>query len=340
MKSITALTPEEKITLDEAYRNHPCHRVRQRAQCLLLSNRGYLAARLCEWFDVRHETVSAWFEAWETQGLVGLFDKPRSGRPPVFLPAEQEQFIRYVDANPHQAKEAAARLQAETGKKASYHAFKRILKQWDYRWKRCRQSVSDKRDDDAFERDTQAMGLLKQQEDDGIINLRYFDQSGFSTTSSVPYGWQAVGKTRRIPCHRSKRLNVLGFMGRNNELFFHATEKSVTAETVIEVMDDFAEHYDRTEFQQTGKICYVVMDNASIHRAQAFKDKMGDWLLCGVQPRFIPPYCPELNLIEILWRKTKYEWLPLDAYQCFAHLKAKVVETLQRFGSELRITFA
>ena len=210
----------------------------------------------------------------------------------------------------------------------------------DYRWKRCRQSVSDKRDEDAFERDTEIMAYLKQREDEGSIHLRYFDESGFSTTSSVPYGWQPVGKTFRLPCHRSKRLNVLGFMGRDNELFFQTAEQTVTAETVIAAFDAFTEHDYFTEFRQTGKLCFVVMDNASIHKTQAFRDKMDDWLLRGVQPRFIPPYCPELNLIEILWRKIKYEWLTMDAYLSYAHLKAKVVDTLNRFGNELRITFA
>lgn len=128
MKSIAPLTPEETQTLEEAYRNHPNHRVRQRAWGLLLSNRGYLAARLCELFEVRHETVSAWFENWETRGVVGLFDKPRRGRPAIFGADEQEKFIRYVDENPHQAKAAEARIQAETGKTASHHAFVRILK--------------------------------------------------------------------------------------------------------------------------------------------------------------------------------------------------------------------
>ncbi len=28
----------------------------------------------------------------------------------------------------------------------------------------------------------------------------------------------------------------------------------------------------------------------------------------------IPPYSPELNMIEIVWRKIKYEWLPFSAY--------------------------
>ena len=30
------------------------------------------------------------------------------------------------------------------------------------------------------------------------------------------------------------------------------------------------------------------------------------WLAKGVGVHFLPPYCPELNQIEILWRKIKY----------------------------------
>ncbi|MEZ5477809.1 MAG: transposase, partial [Thiolinea sp.] len=64
-----------------------------------------------------------------------------------------------------------------------------------------------------------------------------------------------------------------------------------------------------------------------------------DWLLKGVCPRFIPPYCPELNLIEILWRKVKYEWLPLHAYQSsFEHVKATVIEVLDQVGEKFSIT--
>ena len=55
---------------------------------------------------------------------------------------------------------------------------------------------------------------------------------------------------------------------------------------------------------------------------------------------FLPPYCPELNLIEILWRKIKYEWLPLDAYQNFKTLTAALFAVLKGIGSKYRITFA
>jgi len=55
---------------------------------------------------------------------------------------------------------------------------------------------------------------------------------------------------------------------------------------------------------------------------------------------FLPPYSPELNLIEILWRKLKYEWLPLDAYQSYGHLKKWLLEILDNVGEKFQITFA
>ena len=156
----------------------------------------------------------------------------------------------------------------------------------------------------------------------------------------VPYGWQPIGETHRIPCQRSNRLNVLGFMGRNNELFFHTSDKAVNTEIVIAAFDAFADDYYQNEFKHSGKLCFVPLDNASMHRSRAFVDKTEDWLLKGVIPWHIPAYSPELNLIEILWRKIKYEWLPMSAYHSFAQLKSSVVAVLENVGEKFLITFA
>jgi len=85
-------------------------------------------ARLSELFETQHETVSSWLGKWETEGLIGLYDCPRSGRSARFTDEEQVIFLGYIDENPHQAKTATARLQEETGKKASLDTFKRVVK--------------------------------------------------------------------------------------------------------------------------------------------------------------------------------------------------------------------
>jgi len=58
----------------------------------------------------------------------------------------------------------------------------------------------------------------------------------------------------------------------------------------------------------------VVLDNAPIHTSHAVAAKLDEWERLGLTLYFLPPYSPQLNLIEILWRKIKYEWMPNSAY--------------------------
>lgn len=179
---------------------------------------------------------------------------------------------------------------------------------------------------------------MKEMNDAGEINLYYFDESGFSTTSSVPYAWQPKEQTVEIPCFRSKRLNILGFISRDNQSFFHAVEGNVKSQQVIEAFDLFTSRY-ANEYAIHKKPCIIILDNASTHTSDAFLARHDDWAARGVLFHYLPPYSPELNLIEILWRKVKYEWLPLSCYVSYANLKKTVVDVLSNFGSNYRITF-
>jgi len=53
----------------------------------------------------------------------------------------------------------------------------------------------------------------------------------------------------------------------------------------------------------------------------------------------LPPYSPELNLIEILWRFIKYEWIEIDAYSCWKTFVASVEKILREFGQNYVINF-
>ena len=183
-----------------------------------------------------------------------------------------------------------------------------------------------------FEQSRLELALLSMQARDELIDLRYFDQSGFTLEPSVPYAWQTIGTTIELPCSKSKRLNVLGLMGKDCSFQSWVFDSSINSSVVVAFFDQLAESIDHP--------MAVVMDNASIHTSNEFTENIEKWASKGLILVKIPPYSPELNLIEILWRKIKYEWMPFSAYQSFQNLQECLFEILANIGKSYTIKFA
>lgn len=81
------------------------------------------------------------------------------------------------------------------------------------------------------------------------------------------------------------------------------------------------------------------MDNASVHQNNLLWEKEGEWINKGLEIFFLPTYSPELNLIEILWRFIKYQWLETEAYESYTTLVESVENILRNFGQEYTINF-
>ena len=173
---------------------------------------------------------------------------------------------------------------------------------------------------------------LQIREDQGDCELWYFDGAGFCLTPCVPYAWQPIGDNIKVPTSsHSRRLNILGFLKRDNKIVPYMIEGSVDADAIIQSFDQFSD--------QLEKRSYVLIDNAPMHRSKAFIQQIPKWVKKGLIVKYLPPYSPELNLIEILWRFMKYYWLPFSAYASFQSLVAAVEVILNGFGTDYRIAF-
>ena len=190
------------------------------------------------------------------------------------------------------------------------------------------------RDECAFRNFQAVLQQLQAWEDEGEIDLYYFDESGFSQKTNLPYAWsrRGVPLTQTAFSH-SKRLNVLGFLSRHHDPYFQTTTGKVDAATVIAAFNGFAAR------KPPDRLTVVILDNASMHTSKKFLRETKQWLDQNIWPVHLPAYSPELNLIEILWKKMKYEWLPIDARSSFAHLTYCVEEMLSKIGQKYKIIF-
>jgi transposase len=167
---------------------------------------------------------------------------------------------------------------------------------------------------------------------DGYIDLCFADGSHFSLVPNVRKTWHLPDEEILLPSTHSTPISVFGIMSLDCQLFSSMTEGTLNAEKIIEVFDDFAE----TIRKQT----IVVIDNASMHHSKAFKKKMEEWKEKDLYIYYLPPYSPELNKIETLWQRIKYQWLELDAYANLKIFKERLMYVLNNIGNIFRIDFS
>jgi transposase len=333
MKYVKGLSEAERQTLLEAFRHAPWPRFRQRAHAVLLSGKGYKLAQLADIFDVDRDTVSGWLNAWERYGLLGLRDRDHPGRPRKGTEEEREWLFGAVKDAPHQLRALPAQFEERTGQPVSTDTLRRWLKEKGWTWKRCRRSLKEKRDEAEFLEGRRILEAFHEREAAGELDVFYLDESGFSSRSCVPYAWQAKGETLRLPANVAGRMNVIGFLNRHHETYFHTVDGSVTHQEVMGAMDGFIRS------RNPEKLTIIVMDNASVHR-KAVAEGQWEWLGHRVWVWFLPAYSPELNPIEILWKKIKYEWLPWAAYQCFETMRFALAGIFENLGGKYRVNFA
>lgn len=305
-KFVQPLTQEQREQRKEAMKSQSPQRTRMRAHAILLSERRYAIDQIADIYQTDRDRVSEWLDWWEKYQFDGLDDAPRSGRPPKLTEKEQTRAVKLALKEPRSLRQGLTAIATTVGKSISRETLKRILAAADYGWKRLRRSLRSLRDEAEFRAAHAELATLRAQPT-RQFDLWYCDEAGGTLTPGVPYAWQKVGQTLELAASHSPRQNILGFFNLHQEFHSFAFEGSVDTQTVIPCFNLFRQHLERP--------AVVVVDNAPIHTRDDFAEQQLLWQAQGLAVQFLPPYCPALNLLEILWRKLKSDGLPLAAYR-------------------------
>ena len=130
--------------------------------------------------------------------------------------------------------------------------------------------------------------------------------------SESDYSWQIKGKanTRQVLANTGRRrLNILGAL---NPITFIPTIVLTEANCDQEMMIVFLEEV-RAEYPDAAAI-HLFLDNASYNRAYAVRDHAKS---IGIELHYLPPYSPNLNLIERVWKFCKKKVIKNKYYPTF-----------------------
>lgn len=192
--------------------------------------------------------------------------------------------------------------------------------------------MKDKETEAVYQHKVEILSQLERLSEQGLIDLCYGDESRVSIEPCIPYGWQFADEEVSMPTAKGSGLNCFALLHRNNRCLIETCEQTITGQFIFERLEEFSVGLK--------KLTVVVLDNARIHTSQIIKERIKVWQHRGLYIFYLPRYAPHLNIVEILWRKLKYEWLSPVDYQSKENLFYRIRLALKAVGQTLFIQFS
>ena len=165
--------------------------------------------------------------------------------------------------------------------------------------------------------------------DKGEVDLYYGDETRISQKGYCPYGYQYYDEDVWVPSmRRGAEINLFGLWSRQQDFRFSMTEANITSEFVIGQLDDLSWEINR--------MTVVILDNASAHKSKKLRAMIPAWQDRGLFLYYLPPYSPQLNPIEWLWKQIKQSFLRPQDYRHADGLRYRTYLICTEIGKGIR----
>ena len=307
-------------------------RVSERIHFVLLSDRGHSPPQIADLFGYCEATVRDWLKRYLAEGVEGLYDEPRSGRPPTLTAMAGMVLAETVSQSPVALGVLATvwtvgllalQLVPVVGRLLHPETIRRHLHRLDWRWRKPKHESPRKKDP---EREAKLAAIQKaveevassEAEDPPILLAE--DESTFSWLPMLRRMWTRRGKQPKVKTPGNpKKVTCFGALNLITGKWLHYFIPKAWAIHFEEFLEQLVAAYP-------GRTIYLILDNATIHARAKIIIR---WFEKHPQvvPLWLPTYSPFLNPVERLWGEIKQR---VAANHCYASIEA-LKEALVKF---------
>lgn len=152
------LSSDELLTIEQAIKNHPDLRLRERARIIRLLHQGRQHQEVADLLAISIGQVYYWHKRWRQEGVDGLSDKQRPGRPSIGTEQVRAEIEKLLETDPQElgyaftvwnAPRLLAYLEQEQGIRMHENTLRNLLSQMDYVYRRPKHDLANLQDADA-----------------------------------------------------------------------------------------------------------------------------------------------------------------------------------------------
>jgi len=307
------LTHEERARLKAQHKAERDKRICDRIKAVLLYDKGWSFAQIAEALLLSEDAVRHHFNEYKAWNKL----KPESGGSEEKLSMEQSRHLEeHLSCYTYlYVKDIIAHVQTVYGVAYSVPGMRNWLQRHAFSYKKP-SIVPGKANKDQQKIWLNSYEHLKQ-------NLPNHEaicfMDGVHPTHNVQpaYGWIKKGERKEIPANSGRsRLNLSGVIDVNMHKVLIQEDKNLNASSTISFLQKIEAFYPEKR-----KI-HVFCDNAPYYKNKAVTEYLKS---SKVELHFLPPYSPNLNPIERLWKWMKERIVYNTYYEHFEDFKSAIL---------------
>lgn len=307
-------------------RHHPHPRVRQRMETVYLKALGYPHQDIGRVVGIGQKALRSYLQMYQAGGLEALkelnFYRPQSD-----LAAHRELLKAEFEARPAKSiNEAVHRIETLTGLRRSPTQVSKFLKALGV--KRLKVGHVPAKADPHKQKTFLAAELEPRLEQarQGKRHVFFVDAAHFVMRPFLGFLWCFVRHFIQAPSGRH-RFNILGALhATTRQVVTFTNDSYINAYAVARLMCQIAVEFADLPIT-------LVMDNARYQRCRFVMDLA---TALGIELLFLPPYSPNLNLIERLWKFVKKKCLYSEYYETFTDFRQAIVDCITETDGEYK----
>jgi transposase len=306
------LSTEKIAELETLHRSLRDKRQADRIKAVIALSKGWSAAQIAEILLFDEKTSRNYFERYQQDGVPALLDGNYCGIEPKLDEHQMSELDEYLQEHIFpDAKSVIAHIYQQYNIRYSVSGVTDMLHRLGFSYKKPTHvpGKQDPAQQQVFLEEYEQIKVNK-----GKSDPIYFADATHPQHNSIPsYGWIKKGQEKEIKANCGRqRLNINGAI--NIETLEPTTGfyDTINADSTIDLFSKIeAKHPD-------AKTIYIIVDNARYYRSRLLKQYVKG---TKIKLIFLPPYSPNLNLIERYWKFFKKEVLNNHYYETFGEFK-------------------
>ncbi len=307
--------------------NNPIKTIRKRMDAVYWVSQGYSRAEAADKSGVHRNSVTNYIRIYNKDGVEGLRVFKYKG----FVSVLQGQRISieklFREKLPRNSREAVSMIEGLTGEKLGREEVRLFMHKIGMKPRMTGHvpAKADPKRQEVFLEQTLKPLLAKAQR--GECHLFFMDAAHFVLAAFVGMVWCFERVFIKAASGRH-RINVLGALNPvTHKMETIVNTDYVRATTIAEMLELLARKFK-------GLPIYIVLDNARYQRCKYIEELAGE---LNIELVFLPPYSPNLNLIERMWRYIKKEVLALEYFSCKEIFHEKIKTALKNINNDSQV---